>query len=81
MKKKKTEGMLFRVFDTLIQGKIKGFLLIYLRFVGNFLTLFVGHLALLNFQIFHLLDFPQLLDALGKRLKFHINEQEDSKNS
>ena len=29
--------------------------------------------ALENFPIFLTIDFPQMLDALGKWLKFHIN--------
>ena len=45
----------------------------YLYLVGHFLVLPRAPSSLKNFPTFLALDFPQLLDVLRKRLKFHIH--------
>ena len=45
----------------------------YLYLVGNFLVLCRASSAVRNIPTFLILDFPQLLDILGNRLKYHIN--------
>ena len=65
--------MLFRGFNTMFTKETHGGSSNFLYFVENFATSIPGHPALLDIFRILALDFPQLLDALRKKLKFHIN--------
>ena len=69
---------MLNIFSKSVTKNHNKFLRTYLHLVGYFSTSFLGYL---NLSTYLPVEFPQLLDAPGKRLRLLIDEQQGLKKT